>query len=248
MEGKIALVTGGTGGIGTAICQHLSKQGATVIASYKRNGDHKSAQDWQNEQKKLGLKIDVLYADVCNFDSCAELATNIKDKYGRIDILVNNAGITRDVQLYKMALDQWNEVLKTNLDSIFNVTRQIITMMIEQRYGRIINISSINAQKGQFGQANYAAAKAGIHGFTKSLSQEVARKGITVNTISPGYIATNMLVGLSDDIKEKIIAQIPVGRLGKPEEVAQAVAFLAADTSSFITGSNLVINGGQYLS
>lgn len=248
MKGRIALVTGGTGGIGTAISQQLSARGATVIASYNRRGNHASAQEWQQEQKQFGYDIDVMYADVCDYESCGELIANIKAKYGKIDILVNNAGITRDSQLYKMNCDQWHEVLKTNLDSIFNVTRHIITLMIEQGYGRIINISSINAQKGQFGQSNYSAAKAGIHGFTKSLAQEVARKGITVNTISPGYIETKMLATLNNDIKQKIIDQIPIGRLGKPEEVARAVSFLASDQSSFITGSNLVINGGQYLS
>lgn len=248
MKGRVALVTGGTGGIGTAICQCLAAQGVQVIASYKRAGDHSAAAEWQEEQKKLGFNIDIIYADVCDFDSCAKLVATIKEKYKKIDILVNNAGITRDVQLYKMNPEQWNEVLKTNLDSMFNVTRHVITLMIEQHYGRIINVSSINGQKGQFGQANYAAAKAGIHGFTKSLAQEVARKGITVNTISPGYIETKMLGCLDQTVKDKIIADIPVGRLGKPEEVAQAVAFLAADDSSFITGSNLVINGGQYLS
>lgn len=247
MKGRIALVTGGTGGIGTAVCQHLNELGATVIASYKRSGDHESALAWQREQKEMGYDVDIMYADVCDFESCASLATNIKNKYQKVDILVNNAGITRDVQLYKMHPDQWQEVLKTNLDSIFNVTRNIIALMIDQKYGRIINISSINGQKGQFGQSNYSAAKAGIHGFTKSLAQEVARKGITVNTISPGYIATKMVTAISDDVKEKIIAQIPVGRLGKPEEIARAVAFLAQEDSSFITGSNLVINGGQYL-
>lgn len=248
MKEDIALITGGTGGIGTAICQHLAVKGVKVIASYKRCANHASAEEWQAEQKQLGFDIDIMYADVCDYDSCAKLVKNINEKYGRVDILVNNAGITRDAQLYKMDWEQWHEVLKTNLDSMFNVTRHIITGMIERQYGRIINVSSINGQKGQFGQANYSAAKAGIHGFTKSLAQEVARKGITVNTISPGYIETKMLQCLKDDIKQKIIDQIPIGRLGTPEEVAHAVAFLAAKDSSFITGSNLVINGGQYLS
>lgn len=247
MQNKTALVTGGMGGIGTAICQYFVEQGARVIASYNRNGNHQAAIEWQEEQRKLGYDIAVIYVDVADFESCSKMAKDIETKFGKIDILVNNAGITRDVQLYKMDLTQWQTVLRTNLDSIFNVTRNIISGMIERGYGRIINISSINGQKGQFGQTNYASAKAGIHGFTKSLAQEVARKGITVNTISPGYIETNMVMSVTDEIREKITAQIPVGRLGKPEEIARAVGFLAAEASSFITGSNLVINGGQYL-
>lgn len=247
MQRQIALVTGGMGGIGTAICQCLADQGMGVIATYNRNGDHEAALHWQAEQKALGYEIDVVYVDVTDFQSCQQMVDTIEHKYRKIDILVNNAGITKDVQLYKMDLEQWHSVLRTNLDSIFNVTRNVIPGMIQRAYGRIINISSINGQKGQFGQTNYASAKAGIHGFTKSLSQEVARKGITVNTISPGYIETNMVMSVAHDVRDKIIAQIPVGRLGKPAEIARAVSFLAAEDSGFITGSNLVINGGQYL-
>lgn len=248
MKSKVALVTGGMGGIGTAICQHLADQGAYVIAAYNRNGDHDSAKKIQIEQQNLGFNIDIHYADVADFESCAEMTKAIENKYGAIDILVNNAGITRDVPLYKMEVEQWHSVLNTNLDSIFNVTRNVINGMIARQYGRIINISSINAQKGQYGQSNYAASKAGVHGFTKSLSQEVARKGITVNTISPGYIETSMVMAVSETIREKIIEQIPVGRLGTPDEIARAVGFLASNTSGFITGTNLTINGGQYLS
>lgn len=247
MQNKVALVTGGMGGIGTAICQHLAAQGARVIASYNRKGNHIAAIEWQNTQRKQGHDIATAYVDVTDFQSCRDMIDLIDKQFGSIDILVNNAGITRDVQLYKMNLEEWQEVLRTNLDSIFNVTRHAVSGMIDRRYGRIINISSINGQKGQFGQTNYASAKAGIHGFTKSLAQEVARKGITVNTISPGYIETNMVKSVADDIREKIIAQIPVGRFGQPDEIARAVCFLAANESSFITGSNLVINGGQYL-
>jgi len=247
MDKKIALVTGGMGGIGTAICEHLTKHGFFVIASYNRNGDHDAAKAWQVDKRKQGYNIAVQYVDVTDFDSCGKMIKNISTEYGSIDILVNNAGITKDVQLYKMDLEAWQLVLRTNLDSIFNVTRHVIPHMINHQYGRIINISSINGQKGQFGQANYSASKAGIHGFTKSLAQEVARKGITVNTISPGYIETKMVMTVSAKIREKIIAEIPIGRLGKPEEVARAVLFLAEEASGFITGSNLVINGGQYL-
>lgn len=247
MNNKTALVTGGMGGIGTAICRHLVDQGANVITSYNRGGDHEAARLWREEQLKQGYDIAIRYVDVADFHSCEKMIKDIDAEFDGIDILVNNAGITRDVQLYKMDQEQWQDVLRTNLDSIFNVTRHAINGMIARGYGRIINISSINGQKGQFGQTNYSAAKAGIHGFTKALAQEVARKGITVNTISPGYIATPMVMSVADEIREKIIAQIPVGRLGKPEEVARATAFLAAESSGFITGSNLTINGGQYL-
>lgn len=247
MKNKVALVTGGMGGIGTAICQYFSRQNAHVIAGYNRNGDHDAAKKWQEEQKNQGYDIAAHYLDVTNFESCNNMTQEVLAKFGRIDILVNNAGITCDVQFYKMNPKQWQTVLHTNLDSIFNVTRNVITGMIEQGYGRIINISSINGQKGQFGQSNYAASKAGIHGFTKSLAQEVAHKGITVNTVSPGYIETKMVKSIPDEIREKIVAQIPTRRMGKPEEVARAVGFLAAQDSGFITGSNLMINGGHYL-
>lgn len=247
MDNKIALVTGGMGGIGTAICQHLVDLGATVITSYNRGGDHDAAREWREEQLKNGYDIAIRYVDVADFHSCESMIKEIEKEFGSIDILVNNAGITRDVQLYKMDQEEWQTVLRTNLDSIFNVTRNVINGMIARGYGRIINISSINGQKGQFGQTNYSAAKAGIHGFTKALAQEVARKGVTVNTVSPGYIATSMVMSVAEEIREKIISQIPVGRLGEPQEVARAVGFLAANTSGFITGSNLTINGGQYL-
>lgn len=247
MKNKTALITGGMGGIGSAICQHLCKQGATVVTSYNRGGDHEAAKIWQEEQRKNGYDIAIRYVDVADFNSCANLINAINTEFNGIDILVNNAGITRDVQFSKMTPEEWQAVISINLDSMFNVTRHVINTMIERRYGRIINISSINGQKGQFGQTNYSAAKAGIHGFTKALAQEVARKGITVNTISPGYIETAMVMAVEETVRDKIIAQIPVGRLGKPEEVARAVAFLASDESGFITGSNLTINGGQYL-
>jgi acetoacetyl-CoA reductase len=242
MENKIALVTGGMGGIGTAICQLFTKMGATVIACYNRQED--AAKQWQLEQKKLGFDFYICYVDVADFASCEKMVKEIENKFGRIDILINNAGITRDVQFRKMNVQQWHDVVRTNLDSMFNITRNVINGMIERGFGRIINISSINAQKGQFGQTNYAAAKAGIHAFTKSLAQEVAKKGITVNTVSPGYVDTCMV---PTSIRDQVIAQIPIGRLGMPDEIARAVAFLAAAENGFITGSNLMINGGQYL-
>lgn len=247
MKNKVALVTGGMGGIGTAICQQLLEHGAVVITTYNKGGDHQSAKAWQDEQLHNGYDIAIRYVDVADFHSCESAIKEIEAEFGAIDILVNNAGTTRDIQFYKMDPTQWQEVLRTNLDSIFNVTRHVINGMIARDYGRIINISSINGQKGQFGQTNYSASKAGIHGFTKALAQEVARKGITVNTISPGYIETPMIMKMPSEIREKIKAQIPVGRFGAPEEIARAVVFLAAPNSGFITGANLSINGGQYL-
>jgi acetoacetyl-CoA reductase len=246
-EGKVALVTGGMGGIGTSICQTLCRQGAQVVTSYHRGGNHEAAKAWQESQKQQGYDIAINYADVSDYQSAESLVSQVEEMFGHIDILVNNAGITRDTSLRKMDLAQWQQVLHTNLDSVFNVTRPVINGMLTRQYGRIINISSINGQKGQFGQTNYAAAKAGMHGFTKSLALEVASKGITVNTISPGYIATSMVMEVPEKIREQIIAQIPVGRLGEPEEIARTVAFLADEHSGFITGANIAINGGQYM-
>jgi acetoacetyl-CoA reductase len=247
MENKVALVTGGMGGIGTSICQYFVDQGAQVIATYNRGGNHEQAQQWQERQHEQGYDIDIIYVDVTDFDSCTQMTTSLAERYPAIDILINNAGITRDTPFYKMDRQQWLDVVDTNLNSVFNVTRCVINGMIERNYGRIINISSINGQKGQFGQTNYSATKAGIHGFTKSLAQEVARKGITVNTISPGYVETDMVMAVPEKIREQIMTQIPIGRFGKPSEIARAAAFLAANDSGLITGSNLVINGGHYL-
>lgn len=247
MQQHRALVTGGTGAIGTAICQELFKQGIQVIASYHRGGNHEAAKSWQEQQKNAGYDIAISYADVTNFESCAKLVESVANNYGAIDILVNNAGITQDAQCSKMTLTQWQTVINTNLESVFYMTRHVINGMIERNYGRVINISSINGQKGQFGQVNYAASKAGMYGFTKSLALEVARKGITVNTISPGYIATDMVMAVPEPIRAKIVAQIPVGRFGEPDEVARVVAFLAAEASSFITGANIAVNGGHYM-
>ncbi len=244
---RVALVTGGTGGIGTAICQRLAKEGYKVAAGYNSGGDHDRAKTWQAKQKELGFDFDISYGDVRDFESCSACIAHVEETLGPIDILVNNAGVTRDATLKKMSQNQWSEVLSANLDSVFNMTRQVINGMIERGYGRIINVSSVNAQKGQLGQTNYSAAKAGMHGFTKALSQEVARKGITVNTVSPGYIATKMVMEVPEEIRNQIISDIPVGRLGLPEEVAHAVAFLAAEESGFITGANLSVNGGQHM-
>ncbi|NVJ60460.1 MAG: acetoacetyl-CoA reductase [Gammaproteobacteria bacterium] len=247
MSTRVALVTGGTGGIGTAICQRLAKEGYKVAAGYNSGGNHDLAQSWQAAQQKEGFEFDISYGDVRDFDSCAACIAHVEEALGPIDVLVNNAGVTRDSTLKKMSKNQWDEVLNANLDSVFNMTRNVINGMIERQYGRIINVSSINAQKGQLGQTNYSAAKAGMHGFTKALSQEVARKGITVNTVSPGYIATKMVMAVAEEIRQHIIEGIPVGRLGLPKEVAHAVAFLASEESGFITGSNLSVNGGQHM-
>ena len=246
MERMVAVVTGGTGGIGSAVCRRLAET-YQVVASYFKNGNHDEAKQWQAIQKAAGYDIDILYADVVSFADCEKLAALINERYGHIDVLINNAGITADVSLRKMMPYQWKEVIDSNLTSVYNMTHNILPLMLEREYGRIISISSINARKGQVGQCNYAASKAALFGFSKSLAQEVARHGITVNTISPGYTNTSMLAGVKEDILQAIIAEIPVGRLGTPEEIANAVAFMAAPESGFITGVNLDINGGQYM-
>jgi acetoacetyl-CoA reductase len=246
MERRVAIVTGGTGGIGSAICQRLASK-YQVVACYFKNGNHVEAKTWQSKQKELGHEIDILYADIAQFQDCEKLVSLVLERYGSIDVLVNNAGITKDASLRKMTPEQWQEVINANLTSVFNITRNILPAMLNQGYGRIISISSINGRKGQFGQCNYAATKAALYGFSKSLAQEVASKGITVNTISPGYIETPMLAMMKADILKNILDNIPIGRLGKPEEVAAAVEFLASPESSFITGANLDINGGQYM-
>lgn len=246
MTKEVAIVTGGTGGIGSAICQRLAAD-FQVVACYFKHGNHEEAKQWQEEQKKLGFDIDIAYADVAQFADCEKLAVLLMARYGHIDVLVNNAGITQDCSLRKMSPEQWQHVLDSNLTSVFNMTRNIIPHMLDKGYGRIVSISSINGRKGQFGQCNYASTKAALFGFTKSLALEVANKGITVNTISPGYIETHMLTSLKKEILDAIIANIPVGRLGSPKEIADAVAFLVAEESGFITGANLDINGGQYM-
>ena len=246
MERMIAVVTGGTGGIGSAICQRLAKE-YQVVACYFKDGRHEEARKWQEEQKELGYDIDVVYADIAQYSDCEKLTALIMERYGRIDVLINNAGITQDCSLRKMTSEQWQQVLDANLTSVFNITRNVLPFMLEKGFGRIISISSINGRKGQFGQCNYASTKAALFGFSKSLALEVANKGITVNTISPGYIETPMLTGMKEEVLNSIIANIPVGRLGYPKEVADVVAFLASPDSGFITGANLDINGGQYM-
>lgn len=240
----VALVTGGTGGLGTAICQRLADDGFHVVANYS---NHEKALKWQEKMKAAGYTMDMYQADVCDFDAVKNMIEHIEAEIGQIDVLVNNAGITRDGQFRKMTVENWDAVMKTNLYSVFNCTRNVINQMMDRNYGRIINISSVNGQRGQFGQANYSAAKAGMHGFTKTLAMEVAKKGITVNTISPGYIATDMVMAVAEEHRNKIIAEIPVGRMGGTEEIAHLVSFLASKETSFITGANYAINGGQHV-
>jgi acetoacetyl-CoA reductase len=242
----VAIVTGGTGGIGTAICQRLASD-YQVVACYYKQGRHEEAKAWQEEQKKLGYDIDIVYGDIAQFSDCEKIMALVMERYGRIDVLVNNAGITHDCSLRKMTQEQWQHVIDANLTSIFNMTRNVIPVMIDRGYGRIVCISSINGRKGQFGQCNYASTKSALYGFTKSLALEVASKGITVNTISPGYIETSMLASVKEEVLKSIISNIPVGRLGQPQEIADAVAFLVSPNSGFITGTNLDINGGQYM-
>jgi acetoacetyl-CoA reductase len=247
MNKRVALVTGGTGGIGTTICQEMHQLNYQVVACYFKNGDHDLARAWQAQQVAQGFEIDIAYADSSSFKDCEHLTDLVIEKYGTIDVLVNNAGVTNDATLKKMSPEQWHDVINANLNSVFNMTKTVLPTMLDNKYGRIITISSINGRKGQFGQCNYSASKSALYGFTKSLAQEVAKKEITVNTISPGYIKTEMLAFIKDDILNSIIAQIPVGRLGNPQEVARLVTFLADEQSGFITGANFDINGGQYM-
>jgi acetoacetyl-CoA reductase len=244
MTTRVALVTGGTGGIGTAICRHLATLGHKVATNYR---DEARAKAWQDAQRKEGFDFALAKGDVADAASAEAMVREVEKQLGPIDILINNAGITRDTTFHKMNALQWQEVIATNLGSCFNVTRPVIDGMRERKWGRIVQISSINGQKGQYGQANYAAAKAGMHGFTISLAQENAKFGITVNTVSPGYVGTDMVMAVPEDVRAKIVAQIPVGRLGEPDEIAYAVGFFTNDQARWITGANLAINGGQYM-
>lgn len=246
MSKKIALITGGVRGIGDAITIELLKNDQYFVIAADINVERNN--QWLSDKKKAGFSdVDVVTCDVTNFDECQKVVNSISEKYKNIDILVNNAGITRDATLKNMAKEDWDVVMRTDLDSVFNITKPVLKLMLENNYGRIISISSVNGQKGQFGQTAYAAAKAGMYGFTKSLALETARKNITVNTVSPGYTATDMMSGIAPEILEKIVKQIPVGRLGTAAEVARVVAFLADQNSGYITGTNVSINGGLYL-
>jgi len=247
MSKRVALVTGGTGGIGSAICKKLADEGYQVIAGYYSGGNHEKAQKFQDEMAAEGYDIALAFGNITEWESCEACVEGIKRDFGSIDILVNNGGITRDSTLRKMNKDQWVDVINTDLTSVFYMTRMVVNDMLANGWGRIINISSVNGEKGQFGQANYSAAKAGMHGFTKAVAQEVASKGVTVNTISPGYIATSMIMEVPEEIREGIRKGIPVGRFGKPEDIARVVAFLAHEEAGFITGTNISANGGQYM-
>jgi acetoacetyl-CoA reductase len=245
MAQRIAYVTGGMGGIGTAICKRLCSAGFRVIAGCGPNSPRKDS--WLAEMRAQGYDVTASEGNVADWESTKAAFDKAKAEVGPIDVLVNNAGIARDVVFHKMQKADWDAVINTNLNSMFNVTKQVIDGMIERGWGRIINISSVNGQKGQFGQTNYSTAKAGIHGFTMALAQEVAAKGITVNTVSPGYVGTSMVRAIRPDILAKIVNTIPVKRLGEPEEIASIVAWLASDESGFATGADFSINGGLHM-
>ena len=244
MTQRLAYVTGGMGGIGTAICQRLHQDGFKVVAGCGPTRDHRK---WLDEQKAAGYTFHVSMGNVGEWDSTVEAFKSVKAEHGPIDVLVNNAGITRDGLFRKMTRGDWEAVINTNLNSLFNVTKQVIEDMLDRGWGRIINISSVNGQKGQFGQTNYSTAKAGIHGFTMALAQEVATKGVTVNTVSPGYIGTEMVRSIRPDVLEKIVGTIPVKRLGEPGEIASIVAWIASEESGFATGADFSLNGGLHM-
>ncbi|MBL8535449.1 MAG: acetoacetyl-CoA reductase [Betaproteobacteria bacterium] len=246
MAKRIVLVTGGMGGLGESICTGMADQGYTVVATHSPS--NKSADAWIAAMRDKGYEFHAVPCDVADYDSCAAAVKRVEESVGPVDVLVNNAGITRDMTFKKMTKADWDAVISTNLDSVFNMTKQVMDGMVERGWGRVINISSVNGQKGAFGQTNYSAAKAGMHGFTKALALEVSKKGVTVNTISPGYIGTKMVTAIPKDILDsKILPQIPVGRLGKPEEVAGLIIYLASDEAAFLTGANISINGGQHM-
>jgi acetoacetyl-CoA reductase len=243
---RVAVITGGMGGLGESICRKLSDGGFRVVAAY--SPANREVDAWVKRQEQDGYRFGVQMIDVTDYASCQSGVLQIVSDAGRIDVLVNNAGITKDATLKRMSYEDWRSVIQTNLDSVFNMTKAVMHGMLESHWGRIVNISSVNGQKGAFGQTNYAAAKAGVHGFTKALALEVANKGITVNTVSPGYLRTKMVTKVPKDILEqKILPEIPVGRLGEPAEVAGLIAYLCSDEAAFLTGANIAINGGQYM-
>ncbi|NMG66725.1 acetoacetyl-CoA reductase [Azoarcus indigens] len=245
MTQKVALVTGAMGGLGTAICQALAKDGMKVVANCLPGFPEKDA--WLEKQKALGFDFAAAEGDVSDYESCKAMVEKIEADIGPVDVLVNNAGITRDKFFPKMEKGQWDAVINTNLNSLFNVTHHISPKMAERGWGRIINISSVNGVKGQAGQANYSTAKAGVLGFTKALAQELATKGVTVNAIAPGYIGTDMVMAIRDDIRQSIIDSVPMKRLGKPEEIGGLCAYLSSDMAGYITGSTININGGLHM-
>ncbi len=244
MSQKVAYVTGGMGGIGTAICQRLHQEGFKVIAGCGPTRDYNK---WLDEQKALGFTFYASVGNVAEWDSTVEAFAKAKAEHGPIDVLVNNAGITKDRMFLKMSKEDWDAVMNTNLDSMFNVTKQVVPDMVERGWGRIINISSVNGEKGQAGQTNYSAAKAGMHGFSMALAQELATKGVTVNTVSPGYIGTDMVKAIRPDVLEKIVATVPVKRLGEPSEIASIIAWLASEEGGYATGADFSVNGGLHM-
>jgi acetoacetyl-CoA reductase len=244
---RVALVTGGIGGLGTEICRQLAQAGRRVIALDLASRSERVT-DFNAEVADLNGVVSFEPVDVSDFDSCQQLVARLEQQHGSIDILVNAAGITRDASLRKMTPQQWHELMHVNLDGVFNLCRNVVEGMTARGFGRIVNISSVNGQTGQFGQTNYSAAKAGVHGFSMALARETARKGVTVNTVSPGYCDTPMVAAISDEIRAQIVASIPVGRLGSPADIARAVTFLAADDAGYITGANLPVNGGYFMS
>ncbi|MGD8956440.1 MAG: acetoacetyl-CoA reductase [Chromatiaceae bacterium] len=247
MKKRVALVTGGTGGIGSAICRELAGLGHVVVAGYYPP-EKESADAWQERKRGKGFSIPIVPIDVSSYEDCERAVNAITDEFGPVEILVNCAGITRDGTLKKMSEDNWQAVMSTNLDSVFHVTRHVINDMLASGWGRIINVASVNGQRGQFGQANYASAKAGMHGFTMAVALETAAKGITVNTVSPGYIATAMTESMPENVRESIVASIPMRRMGTPEEIAHAVSWLASEENAYTTGANIPVNGGLFTS
>jgi acetoacetyl-CoA reductase len=247
MSKRVAFVTGGNGGIGSAVCRALANRGDQVVAGYFPP-EKESAEAWQKEMQDQGVSIALAAVDVSDFSDCERAVKEITDEFGSVDIVVNCAGITRDGTLKKMPEENWKSVMATNLDSAFNVTRHVINGMLERGWGRIVNIASVNGQRGQFGQANYSAAKAGMHGFTMAVALETAAKGITVNTVSPGYISTPMTEAMPEEVLQSIINSVPMKRMGKPEEIADAVAWLTSEANAYTTGANIPVNGGLFTS
>ena len=243
---RVALITGGIGGIGTAICQRLARDGHRVVANYHPS-EQEQADAWLVARQAEGLDVTLAVGDVSSFEDSQRMVGEVLGQMGTVDVLVNCAGITRDKTFKRMELAQWEAVINVNLNSVYNVTRQLWEGMLERGFGRIINISSVNGQRGQFGQANYSAAKAGMHGFTMALAQEGATRGVTVNTVSPGCVETAMTLAMRDDVREGIISGIPMRRMAKPEEIAAAIAFLATDDAAYVTGANIPVNGGLFM-
>jgi acetoacetyl-CoA reductase len=246
MSQRIALVTGGIGGLGTEICKYFARSGHRTIAADLGSRAERMA-EFKRETSEFAAQIFFEQVNVADFDSCAALVKQVEANYGPVDILVNAAGITRDTTLRKMSPQQWADVLRINLDGVFNMCRNVVEGMSDRGFGRIVNISSVNGQTGQFGQTNYSAAKAGMHGFTMALAREVARKGVTVNSVSPGYCRTALVQAIPENVRNQIVTGIPVGRLGEPFEIARVVDFLVAEDSGFITGANIPVNGGYFM-